>query len=192
LKQSLLDNPDWKLVIVGGGEKGHVDWGYMDYVSVLLQVLQLDGRVEFHPATSRIEGWYRRASAYVMGSRREGLPMVLLEAKAHGLPVISFDCPTGPKEIVRPGIDGFLIADDSEAFAAAATTLMTNTDLRRSMGEAALDDHRQRFSVDSIIAKWCDLIEGLHRDQPARAGLPQPAAIRAAQPETKDRQVVRP
>src|ERR1017187_9177963 len=74
LKQALVDHPDWKLVVVGGGEKGHTDWGYLDYVSTLIQLLGLVGRVEFHPATSRIDEWYRRASIYVLGSRREGLP----------------------------------------------------------------------------------------------------------------------
>ena len=97
LKQALLDHPGWKLVIIGGGEKGHTDWGYLNYLSTLIQLLGLEGRVEFHPATDRIDEWYRRAAIYVLGSRREGLPMVLIEAKAHGLPVVSFDCPTGPK-----------------------------------------------------------------------------------------------
>lgn len=171
LKQPLLDNPDWKLVVVGGGEKGHVDWGYMDYISVLLQTLQLTGRVEFHPATKRIDEWYRRASVYVMGSRREGLPMVLIEAKAYGLPIVSFDCPTGPKEIVRSGIDGFLIENDSEEFAEASARLITDAELRHRMGEAALDDYRQRFSPEAIIAKWCELIEELHANAFPRARL---------------------
>lgn len=180
LKQPLLDNPEWKLVVVGGGEKGHVDWGYMDYVAVLLQVLGLQGRVEFHPATGRIERWYRRASIYVMGSRREGLPMVLIEAKAHGLPVVSFDCPTGPREIVRPGLDGFLVPDDSEAFAEAAASLMADAGLRRRMGEAAREDQRRRFSAEGVIGLWYDLIEGLHGGQAVPGPHAGPAELRAA------------
>ncbi|MFS8083909.1 MAG: glycosyltransferase, partial [Ginsengibacter sp.] len=74
LKQTLMDHPDWKLVVVGGGEKGHVDWRYMAFVSVLVNLLGLHGRVELYPATSRIEEWYRKASIYVLGSRMEGLP----------------------------------------------------------------------------------------------------------------------
>ncbi len=163
VKQALLEHPDWRLVVVGGGEKGHVDWGYMDYVSVLLHVLGLGDRVEFHAATRRIDRWYQRAAVYVMASRREGLPMVLLEAKAYGLPIVSFDCPTGPAEIVRSGVDGFLIKDDSEEFAEAASALMGDVDLRRRMSRAALADFRERFSTESVIAKWCDLIEAVHR-----------------------------
>jgi amylovoran biosynthesis glycosyltransferase AmsD len=173
LKQPLLANPDWKLVIVGGGEKGHVEWAYMDYVAALLQMLKLGGCVEFHPTTSRIDEWYRRASIYVLGSRREGLPMVLIEAKAHGLPIVAFDCPTGPKEIVRHGTDGFLVADDSGAFAEAATKLIADAALRRRMSDAALDDYRERFSPEVVISKWHDLIDAVH------AGRRSPAAHRA-------------
>jgi amylovoran biosynthesis glycosyltransferase AmsD len=167
LKQPLMDNPDWKLVVVGGGEKGHVDWGYLDYIATLLQILQLDGRVEFYPSTKSIDEWYRRAAIYVLGSRREGLPMVLIEAKAHGLPIIAFDCPTGPKEIIRPGIDGFLISADTEEFAAAAATLIADSRLRHRFGAAAQEDFLQRFSSDSVLPKWFDLIEGLHVDKVA-------------------------
>jgi amylovoran biosynthesis glycosyltransferase AmsD len=109
--------------------------------------------------------------------------MVLIEAKAHGLPAIAFDCPTGPKEIIRPGIDGYLIADDSEAFADAAMALMTNDDLRRRMGEAAQEDHRARFSVDSIIEQWRDLIEGLHADQSSRRGMSAADRVATLRPE---------
>jgi amylovoran biosynthesis glycosyltransferase AmsD len=164
LKQPLMDNPDWKLVVVGGGEKGHVDSGYLDLISTLVQLLQLQGRVEFHPARSDIDEWYRRASIYVMGSRREGLPMVLIEAKAHGLPIVSFDCPTGPKEIIRNGVDGALVADDSIEFGKAAGALMQDAELRRRMGAAAIEDVKERFLIGSVTPQWIDLIESLHRD----------------------------
>jgi glycosyltransferase involved in cell wall biosynthesis len=163
LKHALLDHPGWKLVIVGGGEKGHIDWGYLDYLSTLIQLLGLEGRVEFHPATDRIDEWYRRASIYVLGSRREGLPMVLIEAKAHGLPVVSFDCPTGPKEIVRNDIDGYLIPNDSMEFGRAASRLMADAALRSRMGLAAVEDARHRFSPEFVLPKWCELIESLHK-----------------------------
>ena len=181
LKQPLHDNPDWRLVVIGGGEKGHADWGYLDYVAVLIKLLRLEGRVEFHPATSRIDDWYRRASIYVMGSRREGLPMVLIEAKAHGVPVIAFDCPTGPKEIVRDGVDGFLIGKDSEAFGQAAASLMTNPALHQQMSEAALADVRQRFSADAVLPQWRDLIEDLHGGRTHPTPTPTPTRIAVEQ-----------
>lgn len=165
LKQPLIDNPDWKLVVIGGGEKGHADWGYLDYICTLIQLFQLQGRVEFYPATDRISDWYRRASIYVLGSRQEGLPMVLIEAKAHGLPIIAFDCPTGPKEIVRTGVDGFLVQNDSNEFAECAGILMSNPGRRCEMGEAAIDDFKMRFSREVIIPQWFDLIDSLHGAQ---------------------------
>ena len=165
LKEPLKDNPDWKLVVVGGGEKGHADWGYLDWVSTLIQLLQLQGRVEFYPATSAIDEWYRRASIYVMGSRREGLPMVLIEAKARGLPIVSFDCPTGPKEIIRNGVDGFLIPNDSVEFGKAASMLMRDAELRTRMGAAAIEDVGDRFAARRVVPEWIKLIESLHRGE---------------------------
>jgi len=165
LKQPLLDNPTWKLVVVGGGEKGRADSGYLDSVMTLIQTLQLQGRVEFHSATERIDDWYSRASIYVMGSRMEGLPMVLIEAKAHGLPAVAFDCPTGPREIIRTGVDGFLVDNDSDEFGRSVAKLMNDAGLRRRMGTAAAKDVEERFSPQPILAKWVNLIESLHANK---------------------------
>jgi glycosyltransferase involved in cell wall biosynthesis len=162
LKEPLQANPDWKLVFVGGGDIGHSQQWYVAYLHALTRMLHLANRVELCAATHRIEEWYRRASIYVMGSRLEGLPMVLLEAKSHGLPVVSYDCPTGPKEIVRHGVDGFLIPNDLTAFAAAARALMDDDDLRQRMGEAAIEDIRLRFVASRICPQWRDLIAAVH------------------------------
>ena len=157
LKQPLQENPSWKLVVVGGGEKGHADWGYLDWVSTLMQLLQLQDRVEFYPATDKINEWYRRASIYVMGSRSEGLPMVLIEAKAHGLPIVSFDCPTGPKEIIHSGVDGFLVDNDSYAFGEGVSSLMRDAELRDRMGTAGVKDVERRFLMHPVIQEWVNL-----------------------------------
>jgi len=162
LKQPLQENPSWKFVVIGGGEKGHADWGYLDWVSTLMRLLQLQDRVEFYPATDKIKDWYRRASIYVMGSRSEGLPMVLIEAKAHGLPIVSFDCPTGPKEIIRPGVDGFLVDDDSYAFGESVNNLIRDAELRDRMGKAGMEDVKQRFLMAPVIQEWVNLIESLY------------------------------
>ena len=93
--------------------------------------------------------------------------MVLLEAKAHGLPVISYDCPTGPREIIHTGADGFLIGGNHMEFAAAAHQLMTDPMLRLRMGAAAVDDVIARFSPDRICRSWCDVIDGAFASAPA-------------------------
>ena len=167
LREPLAAHPDWKLVIVGGGEAGHVEHWYLSYIHDLAGLLGISDQVDLHPATDRIGDWYARASVYVMGSRLEGFPMVLLEAKAHGLPVISYDCPTGPREIVRSGVDGFLIRGNHTEFAAAANQLMMDLSLRLRMGAAGVDDVITRFSPDRICRTWCDVIEGTAASVPA-------------------------
>ena len=94
--------------------------------------------------------------------------MVLIEAKAHGLPIVSFDCPTGPKEIVRPGVDGYLIQNDTQDFSDAASRLMGDIDLRRRMSTAALEDVRERFSPEAILPRWRQVIEAVHGSRSAR------------------------
>jgi amylovoran biosynthesis glycosyltransferase AmsD len=160
LKQPLLANPDWRLVVVGGGAATEDHW-YIQYLAGLVQLLQLEGRIEFHPTTSAIDAWYAAASCYVMGSRLEGLPMVLLEAKAHGLPIVAYDCPTGPREVIRDGVDGYLITGEAADFGDAAQRLMQDPALRAQMGAAARRDAASRFSRVGVISRWRELIESV-------------------------------
>ncbi|SEQ02764.1 Glycosyltransferase involved in cell wall bisynthesis [Faunimonas pinastri] len=159
LQKPLLDHPDWKLTIVGGGEVGHVDWGFLGHLVDLTKALGLEGQVQFRPSTPDINSFYRRAAISVMGSRMEGLPMTLIEAKAHGLPTISFDCETGPREIIRDGVDGYLIANKTELFAEAAERLIADTELRRQMGVAAYEDASGRYSNEAVVRQWVSLID---------------------------------
>ena len=90
--------------------------------------------------------------------------MVLLEAKSYGLPIVSYACPTGPREIVREGVDGFLIEDDAAAFGAAVQTLIEDAALRQRMGEAAREDVDLRFGEKRIYKLWHDLIEEVRQE----------------------------
>ena len=164
LKVPLLNHNDWRLVCVGGGGAGHHESEYVQYLDSLVGLLGLRDQVEFYPATTHIATWYRRASVMLLGSRLEGFPMVLLEAKSYGLPIISYNCPTGPKEIVRQGVDGFL-PENTDAFAEAAQALMEDDGLRRQMGTKALEDVSARFMADTICKRWRDLIMELHGDR---------------------------
>ncbi|GAC1347474.1 MAG: glycosyltransferase family 4 protein [Acetobacteraceae bacterium] len=160
LKEPLLAEPDWRLVVVGGGAASEDQW-YIQYLAGLVQLLQLDGRVEFHPTTAAIDAWYAAASCYVMGSRLEGLPMVLLEAKAHGLPIVAYDCPTGPREVIREGVDGYLITGEAADFGDAALRLMRDPALRAQMGAAGREDAVERFSRTAVLGRWRKLIASL-------------------------------
>jgi glycosyltransferase involved in cell wall biosynthesis len=93
--------PDWKVKIFGGG-----DDQLTKELNQLIKKHHLSSSVSLLSSTPHIESEMQRASIYAMTSKTECFPMVLLEAKACGLPIISFDCPTGPKHIVNHGVDG--------------------------------------------------------------------------------------
>lgn len=143
--------PDWKLQIVGSGNDGRelklqaADLGVLD--SVL-----------FIPATNNVEQYYEQASLYVMSSRFEGMPMVLMEAKMHGLPCVSFACPNGPDEIIRNRVDGLVVElGDINALAEAILELIRDKNKLEKFGERAKEDALQRFTKEAAVEKWCAL-----------------------------------
>ena len=139
--------PDWTLDIIGDGEERHL-------LQERIDCYELVGRVELRRPTKEIGTAYSGASIMAMTSRYEGLPMVLLEAQACGLPIVAFGCKCGPRDIVTDGSDGFIVAEgDVEGLAQRLAQLMADVSLRRRMGakarEAAL-----RFNEDEIMKKW--------------------------------------
>jgi len=96
---------------------------------------------------------------YVMTSRYEGLPLVLLEAQQYNLPIVSFRCPTGPNEIVEDGVNGYLIdCYDTDKMSERLLELMEDSNLRTSFANHA-KDNMDKFDKDKIIQQWIDLIE---------------------------------
>ena len=104
---------------------------------------------------------YQKASMYVMTSLQEGLPMVLLEAKSNKLPLISFDIETGPSEIIRDSVNGYLIPSyDISKMAESICCLIADTELRKSFSDnAGLD--LEKFSSEKIIEQWNNLIKNV-------------------------------
>lgn len=148
------DFPQWRLRIVGEGK---------DRAPLAEQVreLGLDGRIALVGRTNRMAHEYARASVLALTSRFEGFPMVLLEAMAHGLPVVSMRCPTGPASLIDTGVNGLLTRrDDPEDLARALRELMTDTALRRRLADAAWAGLRP-FEVDAVAARWRLLFEEL-------------------------------
>lgn len=95
-----------------------------------------------------------RSSIYALSSRYEGLPMVLLEAQAAGVPAVCFTCKCGPKDIITDGVDGRLIAEgDIAGLACAIKELMDNEDMRKKMGAAAFRNS-DNFDIESIMPQW--------------------------------------
>ena len=89
-----------------------------------------------------------------MTSRFEGFPNTLVEALAYGLPAVSVDCDTGPRDIIRHGIDGLLVPQNNmDALVKALSTLMGNEELRRRYATRAVEA-RERFSIKRICGMW--------------------------------------
>ena len=147
IKDVLLSNPDWTLSIIGDGEmKGVLEKKIVNY--------KLDKQIFLKPFTTKIKEEFLDASIYIMTSRFEGLPMVLLEAKACGLPIISYDCPSGPKEIIKDGLDGFLVPfQNKQIFNEKLILLLKSEELRENMGRNA-KKNALAFSPQHIYSKW--------------------------------------
>jgi len=142
------DFPDWSLIILGeGGERPDLE--------ARIRAAGLESRVHLPGRAGNVADWYHAADLYVLSSRFEGLSNTLLEALASGLPAVSFDCETGPREIVRDGVDGMLVRPDGDpdALAAALRQAMQDDALRHRFAQAAIDV-RDRFSVQHVLQLW--------------------------------------
>lgn len=146
--------PGWKLDIIGNGEE-------RDKLQDLIHAYHLDGQVTLVSPTKSIDKVYLDASLLAMSSRYEGLPMVLLEAQAFGLPIVSFACKCGPKDIVANGETGFLVEEnDIEGLARQLVKVMKDKNLRKQMGRKA-KEASLRYAEDAVMAKWTALFDSL-------------------------------
>ena len=154
--QVLPANPDWTWDIYG---EGH-DSIKADLVASLEAAGCLQ-QVDFKGNVKGMNHIYPGHSLYVMTSYHEGLPLVLLEAKQYGLPIVSFACPTGPSEIVSDGLNGYLVAPyDVDLMVTRIQTLIDDADLRQSMSDRSMDD-TEKFDKARILAQWQGLIHEL-------------------------------
>ena len=144
--------PEWNLVIYGMGDRS-------PYES-LIDNLQIDRtRCHLYGPTDDIKREYLNSSLFVFSSRFEGFGMVLIEAMACGLPVVSFDCPCGPKDIVRHQEDGILVENgDIEKLAECMISLMQDDEKRKGMSKNAIKNV-QRFRIEHIVQQWKSLFE---------------------------------
>ena len=144
--------PDWELAIYGMGDRSPYD--------NLAKQLGVDmNRCHLNGSTQNIRKEYLESSLFVFSSRFEGFGMVLIEAMACGLPVVSFDCPCGPKDIVSHDEDGLLVpSGDIAKLANAMSQLMDSYELRHQMAKNAIGNVR-RFQIDEIADRWQLLFE---------------------------------
>lgn len=148
--------PDWDLVILGEGPLRHA-------LESQIKALGLQERVRLPGRTGNVGEWYRRADLYVMSSRFEGFPNTLGEAMAHGCAAVSFDCDTGPRDIIRHEVDGLLVPNgDVNALETALVRMMKNDDLRLQMARRAVEV-RERYSLEKVSMMWEKLFSEVTR-----------------------------
>lgn len=147
-------HPDWQWYLCGDGperealEKAVIEAGLAE-------------NIRFCGSVKDMGSMYRSAAMYVLTSKMEGLPMVLLEAKSYGLPIVSFDIETGPSDIVRNGVNGYLICSGNvEAISAKICQLIDNAELRKQFSDAAALD-MEKFDEERIVEAWEKLLNSL-------------------------------
>lgn len=148
------EDPQWSLRICGSGPLG---------TRLRRRIIKHDvsNNVYLLGRVADVGAQMRRASMFVLSSRWEGFPMVMIEAMSAGLPIVAFDCPTGPADIVEDGVTGFLIPDgDIDAMAEAMLELARDEPKRRRMAAAAAERSRD-YELAAIGPRWDALIREL-------------------------------
>lgn len=152
-------HPNWDLAIVGmatppprSNELGMAQLQEHARRAGLANRLHLIGPV------GNIADWYARADLFVLSSRYEGIPNVLLEALAAGCACLATDCPTGPRQLIEHGVNGLLVpAHSLEALTQGLDQLMANPAQRFALAARA-PDVRQRFAADDVLQRWCAVL----------------------------------
>ncbi|MFF0249497.1 glycosyltransferase family 4 protein [Streptosporangium sandarakinum] len=145
--QVVQKRPDWKLRIYGEGRSG-------DKLVRQSVKLRLHNNVTFMGPTEDIEGELAKASIHAVSSRFEGFGMTIIEAFSCGVPVVSFDCPRGPREIITSGHDGLLVpAGDVDALAEGLLRMIDDEEGRHRMARNALET-AARYDMSVVAERW--------------------------------------
>lgn len=139
---------DWKIIIVGTGEDENV-------LKEMAIEYNVSDSIEFVGQQKSMDLFYRKASFFCMSSRFEGLPMVLLEAQSYGLPIVSFDCDTGPGEIISDSSNGYLCSPESVNELGESLFRLIN--LNNLIFNDFIEKSKKnslKYSISHIIYKW--------------------------------------
>ncbi|SHG59739.1 glycosyltransferase family 4 protein [Flavobacterium johnsoniae] len=151
LYDNYIIDEEWILQIIGDGPDSQE-------LSQKIKNYNLQDKIILVPANNQIDRFYTNASFLCMTSRFEGLPMTLIEAKSFGLPIVSYNCITGPEEIISEE-SGFLVEmNDFKSFAEKVYCLMNNSKLRFNMSNSSKKEV-MRFSAEEVLLKWENLLK---------------------------------
>lgn len=144
--------PEWSLIILGEGS-------LRSELELLCNQLNIANLVHFPGRVKNPYQYLQQADLFVMSSSFEGFPNALCEAMACGLPVISTDCPSGPRQIIRDNLDGILVPNNNvDALAKAIVDLISDEKKRQRLGDAA-KEITERFNLDKIMKMWEKLLK---------------------------------
>lgn len=144
-------HPDWKLHVRGNG---------LELLAPLVEQMQMSSYIDMRPSSDMLNE-FLSSSIFLLTSEFEGLPLVLLEAQACGVPGVCYTCKCGPRDVINDGENGFLIPEgDVQAMADKICVLIENEELRKQMGENA-KRLSERFSEETIMKRWITLFEEL-------------------------------
>ena len=161
----LEKHPEWKLVILGGrvdeDEKNSGDLVREQLMSLIAEK-HLENRVLLPGKAGNMTEWYQRADIFVLSSRFEGFPNVLLEAMASGTACVSFNCDTGPADLIQHGINGMLVEVlNTKELGMAVYEVMNQPGLREKLADNAIKV-RNIYSEEKIMKLWIEIFRELN------------------------------
>lgn len=148
------DYPDWKLQILGGGYK-------KENLEAQIKELGVESQVELLGDTKKVAPYYLNASISVSTSAYEGFPLFMLESITAGIPLVSYACPCGPRDIINDGSNGFVVEmGDQETFVTRLRTLIEDVNLRKQMGHNARET-AELYTPERVMERWRSLLASL-------------------------------
>lgn len=149
--RSQLARRGWRLTILGEGPE-------REFLQQLTSELGLNGSVDLPGVVRDPESYMTRGAIFVLSSRYEGFPNALIEAMGMGMAVVSYDCESGPSELIRHGINGLLVPQRNvEALSRMLADLAAEPEWRNRLGTAAMEV-RHHYTVDAVLRQWDGLI----------------------------------
>lgn len=152
------DNSEWHLKIIGDGNEGRT------ILENKVKNNRIEDRVTFTGYRKDVHEMMQKSEIFILPSRHEGLPMVLIEAMSQGMVCISYDCISGPSEVISHNIDGILVKDqDKNEMIDKLENLITNDQLRKFIRHNT-PQSLEKFSLENVGNKWERLLNSFFKD----------------------------